>query len=148
MAAVQSDMPKYGTRLAVRLDSAAQRAILEVRSSETGEVVNQYPSEAQMRAFKQAASLDVAQKQAAARQQSPAPQAAAASPRTEIAPQQPQAQSAAPAPQAQTQQSSAPAPQQSAPARPNIQIAPSAPQAAAPASDAADVPDTGEGVLV
>lgn len=86
-AAVQSDVPKFGTRLAVRLDSAAQRAILEVRSSETGEVVNQYPSEAQMRAFKQAASLDASQEKAArqhaaaeaavaARAQLPAPQTA------------------------------------------------------------------------
>jgi hypothetical protein len=72
---VQDDLPRYGTRLAVRLDSAAQRAILEVRSSETGEVVNQYPSEAQMRAFQQAARLESAQ--AERRQAAVAAQAAA-----------------------------------------------------------------------
>ncbi|MDP2204923.1 MAG: hypothetical protein Q8K65_01300 [Alphaproteobacteria bacterium] len=143
-------MPKYGTRLAVRLDSAAQRAILEVRSSETGEVVNQYPSEAQMRAFKQAASLDAAQQQAAARQQAAAPQPAPVSPRTEIAPQQQQTQSIAPVPQQQTQSiAPAPLPQQAAPARPNLQIAPSAPQTATPAPElSSGSSGSSEGVLV
>lgn len=47
-ADVYANMPKLGTRLYVRIDSAAERAILEVRASETGEVVNQYPSEAQI----------------------------------------------------------------------------------------------------
>jgi hypothetical protein len=52
-------MPKLGTRLYVRIDSAAERAILEVRASETGEVVNQYPSEAQIKAFQRAEKLAV-----------------------------------------------------------------------------------------
>lgn len=115
--AAQSDLPKYGTRLAVRLDSAAQRAILEVRSSETGEVVNQYPSEAQMRAFQQAARLDAAQAKAA-RQQA-AEDAALEATRSKVnTTSQPQAapaasvKIAAPAP---SPQASAPA-QQAAPA--------------------------------
>jgi len=58
-----ADVPRYGTRLYVRLDSGAERAILEVRSSETGEVVKQYPSEAQMRAFQRAAKLEASQQQ-------------------------------------------------------------------------------------
>ena len=52
-----SNLPKLGTRLYVRIDSAAERAILEVRASETGEVVNQYPSEAQIKAFQRAEKL-------------------------------------------------------------------------------------------
>lgn len=64
-ADVTGDLPR-GTRLYVRLDSSAQRAILEVRSSETGEVVKQYPSEAQMRAFQRAASLKEGQDKARA----------------------------------------------------------------------------------
>ncbi len=63
-----ADVPRYGTRLYVRLDSGAERAILEVRSSETGEVVKQYPSEAQIRAFQRAARLDVSQQQQQAQQ--------------------------------------------------------------------------------
>ena len=55
-----SSLPKLGTRLYVRIDSAAERAILEVRASETGEVVNQYPSEAQIKAFQRAEKLAVA----------------------------------------------------------------------------------------
>ncbi|HEX2752973.1 MAG TPA: hypothetical protein VHP34_07715 [Alphaproteobacteria bacterium] len=54
---VYANMPKLGTRLYVRIDSAAERAILEVRASETGEVVNQYPSEAQIKAFQRAEKL-------------------------------------------------------------------------------------------
>jgi glutamate-1-semialdehyde aminotransferase len=142
-AAVQSDLPKYGTRLAVRLDSAAQRAILEVRSSETGEVVNQYPSEAQMRAFQQAARLEAAQAQAA-RQQTAAQAVVAAKPKVST-----------PAPQqsnnTQAQQQTAPAPQ------PKPQVSIPAPQpvefkaAAAPepsrSSEGASV-GAGESVLV
>jgi len=55
-----ANMPKLGTRLYVRIDSAAERAILEVRASETGEVVNQYPSEAQIKAFQRAEKLATA----------------------------------------------------------------------------------------
>lgn len=59
-ADVYANMPKLGTRLYVRIDSAAERAILEVRASETGEVVNQYPSEAQIKAFQRAEKLAAA----------------------------------------------------------------------------------------
>jgi len=141
-ASIQSDLPKYGTRLAVRLDSAAQRAILEVRSSETGEVVSQYPSEAQMRAFQQAARLDTAQQQAAARQQATAQQSVDARPRAEA--REAQQQQSQPQP---SQQSIAPAPQAQAP-RPNLQIAPSAPQVSAPAPETSSTSSAGEGVLV
>ncbi|MDY0008504.1 MAG: hypothetical protein RBS08_02250, partial [Bdellovibrionales bacterium] len=63
--------------------------------SETGEVVNQYPSEAHMRAFKQAASLEVSQEKAA-RQHAAAE--AAATPKT----QSPAPQQTAPEPAAQS----------------------------------------------
>ena len=59
-ADVYANMPKLGTRLYVRIDSAAERASLEVRASETGEVVNQYPSEAQIKAFQRAEKLAAA----------------------------------------------------------------------------------------
>ena len=62
-ADVYANMPKLGTRLYVRIDSAAERAILEVRASETGEVVNQYPSEAQIKAFQRAEKLAAARAQ-------------------------------------------------------------------------------------
>lgn len=62
-----SNLPKLGTRLYVRIDSAAERAILEVRASETGEVVNQYPSEAQIKAFQRAEKLAASRAEQAAR---------------------------------------------------------------------------------
>lgn len=68
-AASSAELPRYGTRLYVRLDSGAERAILEVRSSETGEVVKQYPSEAQIRAFQRAATLESGREQQRAEQQ-------------------------------------------------------------------------------
>lgn len=145
--AVQSDLPRYGTRLAVRLDSAAQRAILEVRSSETGEVVNQYPSEAQMRAFQQAARLDAAQAQAA-RQQAAAQAAAAAKPKADLQNSAPQPERSAPAPQPQqtapVQQTK---PQVSAPAPQPVEIRAAAASEPSRSSGGASV-GGGESVLV
>jgi hypothetical protein len=66
VAALYSNQPQLGRSLSVRIDSAAERAILEVRSSETGEVVNQYPSEAQLKAFQRAQKLEAAQAEQAA----------------------------------------------------------------------------------
>lgn len=63
-----ANLPKLGTRLYVRIDSAAERAILEVRASETGEVVNQYPSEAQIKAFQRAEKLATVRAEQAVRE--------------------------------------------------------------------------------
>jgi len=56
--------------LRVRVDNQLNKAILEVRSNDTGEVVEQYPSPAQIRAFQRAAQLQAqqAQREEAARQ--------------------------------------------------------------------------------
>jgi len=115
-AELYANMPKLGTRLYVRIDSAAERAILEVRSSDTGEVVNQYPSEAQIKAFQRAEKL------AAARAEQEAARAARAATtgRDMARPQQHDTQ--------------APAPVQSAPAHETSVIA--------PVSDTPSVPET------
>lgn len=49
--------------LRVRVDNDLNKAILEVRSNDTGEVVAQYPSAAQIRAFQRAAELQRAEVQ-------------------------------------------------------------------------------------
>lgn len=84
--ALYSNQPQLGRSLSVRIDSAAERAILEVRSSETGEVVNQYPSDAQLKAFQRAQKLDAAQAEQAAVS---AAREKAASPNTDVAQAQP-----------------------------------------------------------
>ena len=73
----------------IRVDNNLNRAIIEVRSSD--EVVRQYPTEAQLRAFARAESLKLEQKQEQPSQQSAAPVSADTG-------------SAAPQPQAETQQ--------------------------------------------
>lgn len=42
----------------IRMDNQLDMAILEFRSSETGDVVRQYPTESQIRAFQRAAELE------------------------------------------------------------------------------------------
>ena len=48
----------------IRVDNSLDRAIIEVRSSESGKVLRQYPTEAQLRAFARAQELDAARKSA------------------------------------------------------------------------------------
>jgi uncharacterized FlaG/YvyC family protein len=48
----------------IRVDNSLDRAIIEVRSSESGKVLRQYPTEAQLRAFARAQELDSARKSA------------------------------------------------------------------------------------
>lgn len=50
----------------IRVDNLQNVAILEYRSSETGEVVQQYPNQSQIDAFKRAEHLSEKSKQAAA----------------------------------------------------------------------------------
>ncbi len=138
-SASSAEVPRYGTRLYVRLDSGAERAILEVRSSDTGDVVKQYPSEAQIRAFQRAASLKEQQSQSQAAQQVAAQQArqqadAEAAYRDANAPQPVATETAAP------QKSAAPATQPA----PDVYQA-SAPRSSAPATPA---PDTSSGPSV
>lgn len=66
----------------IRVDNSLDRAIIEVRSSESGKVLRQYPTEAQLRAFARAQELDSARKTAQSAEQfselggsSPAPKA-------------------------------------------------------------------------
>lgn len=73
----------------IRMDNHLDRAIIEVRASDNGQVLRQYPTEAQLRAFARAESLKQARQQeqnAAAREAlagaqskpAPAPKAQAA----------------------------------------------------------------------
>lgn len=122
-ADLYANMPKLGTRLYVRIDSAAERAILEVRASETGEVVNQYPSEAQIKAFQRAEKL------AAARADQEAARATRDAARNTEA-VQPQ----------QTRDIQTPEPvqaQQSAPINPSSSVIAPSPQASAPSASEA-----------
>ena len=43
----------------MRVDNILNLAIIEYRSSETGDVINQYPTEAQIQAFSRAAETEV-----------------------------------------------------------------------------------------
>ncbi len=127
-----AEVPRYGTRLYVRLDSGAERAILEVRSSETGDVVKQYPSEAQIRAFQRAASLKQQQNESQAAQQAAQQQArqqaAAETAYREASPELPSTETAAP------QKTAAPAKQSA----PDLYQA-SAPRSSAPATSTPDI---------
>jgi len=61
-AVTQQSYPSL-VSLRVRVDNDLNKAILEVRSNDTGEVVAQYPSAAQIRAFQRAAELQRAEAQ-------------------------------------------------------------------------------------
>jgi len=114
-ADLYANMPKLGTRLYVRIDSAAERAILEVRSSDTGEVVNQYPSEAQIKAFQRAEKLAAARaEQEAAR----AARAATTGRDIKARPQQHDTQAPAPVQPASAHETSVIAPVSDTPAVP------------------------------
>lgn len=52
----------------IRVDNSLDRAIIEVRSSESGKVIRQYPTEAQLRAFARAQELETARKAASSAQ--------------------------------------------------------------------------------
>ncbi len=52
----------------IRMDNLQNVAIIEVRARDTGEVVNQYPTEEQIRAIKRAAELEEKQIQDGARE--------------------------------------------------------------------------------
>lgn len=62
-AAVQADAFFISSR--IRVDTELDKAILEFRSSETGDVIRQYPTESQIRAFQRASQI-AAEKEAAA----------------------------------------------------------------------------------
>ncbi len=55
-AASQQEYPQL-VSLRIRVDATLNKAILEIRSNDTGEVVQQYPSAAQIRAFQRAAQI-------------------------------------------------------------------------------------------
>lgn len=48
----------------IRVDNNLNRAIIEVRSSETGQVIRQYPTDAQLKAFARAEALKAARQHA------------------------------------------------------------------------------------
>ena len=93
----------------IRVDNNLDRAIIEVRSSENGQVLRQYPTQAQLRAFARAESLRQSrQQEEAATRQAPEQQQASTAKKTSNA-------EAAPAPQPRAEaRQSAPAPQSSA----------------------------------
>lgn len=94
----------------IRVDNYIDRAIIEVRSSENGQVLRQYPTQSQLRAFARAEALRQAKQNeaAAARQQSAAQQQPDSSSRTVSSNNASTA--SAPQPRAEAKQS-APAPQ-------------------------------------
>lgn len=57
-AAAPSVQPSSQGSLRIRVDNQLDIAILEYRSSESGEVVNQYPTEAQVKALTRGAELE------------------------------------------------------------------------------------------
>ena len=59
-AASQQEYPQL-VSLRIRVDATLNKAILEIRSNDTGEVVQQYPSAAQIRAFQRAAQIQAAE---------------------------------------------------------------------------------------
>ncbi len=59
-AASQQQYPQL-VSLRIRVDATLNKAILEIRSNDTGEVVQQYPSAAQIRAFQRAAQIQAAE---------------------------------------------------------------------------------------
>lgn len=73
VAAVPAPKPPNMGFLSIRMDDKVNLAILEYKSSE-GEVIRQYPSESQIRAFQRSSELQEKQQQARAAEQ----QAAAA----------------------------------------------------------------------
>lgn len=105
VAAIETSTPSFSSRSTVlpyvRVDSLRNVALLEYRNGD-GEVVQQFPTEAQIRAFKSAERLQEHRRAEAAKESSK--QAAAP------APQESSQQAAAPAPQQQSQQAS-PSPQ-------------------------------------
>ena len=67
-AASQQEYPQL-VSLRIRVDAQLNKAILEIRSNDTGEVVQQYPSAAQIRAFQRAAQIQAAEQKERLEQQ-------------------------------------------------------------------------------
>jgi uncharacterized FlaG/YvyC family protein len=71
----------------IRVDNSLDRAIIEVRSSESGKVIRQYPTEAQLRAFARAQELDSARKSTEQLSEAPEGNGGAAAPEAAPAPE-------------------------------------------------------------
>ncbi len=63
-----SSASQYFISSRVRMDNLLDMAILEVRAAETGDIIRQYPTENQIRAFQRASELDARQTEAASSQ--------------------------------------------------------------------------------
>ena len=109
--AAEASSKVYFNSSRIRMDNLLDLAIIEVRASETGDVVRQYPTESQIRAFQRASELDTRQADAShaqAQQEALLQQAETAVPvSTAPAPSTP---TPAPAPAPAPQVSTAPAP--------------------------------------
>ena len=126
----------------IRVDNLLNVAILEVRSTDTGDVIRQYPTEQQIQAFQRAseALADADQQRLEATveltQRAPEPTTTQQAP---VAQQQPVVQNTPPPAQQtqqvqQAQQQTAPAPQANASQQPATSAAPLASEAAPQAS--------------
>lgn len=101
----------------IRVDNSLDRAIIEVRSSESGKVLRQYPTEAQLRAFARAQELDAARKASQSAQLLSdtlgGSGGSAAAPEAATAPEAPETAQAQPAPQISAALASSGTPKQS-----------------------------------
>lgn len=107
---------RYYISSRIRVDNLLDLAILEFRASETGDVVRQYPTESQIRAFQRASELDARRAEAVAhqaRQEALLHQQTSSVQATTDAPSETYV---APAPQPAPARVAAPAPSVSAPA--------------------------------
>lgn len=71
-------MTAAGVAARIRIDNKLDIAILEFRATDTGDVVNQYPTKAQIQAFGRAAELDARREAAEARAEAAEPAEASA----------------------------------------------------------------------
>lgn len=69
-APVADSNSKFFISSRVRMDNLLDIAILEFRATDTGDIIRQYPTENQIRAFQRASELDTRQADAAAQQAS------------------------------------------------------------------------------
>lgn len=86
VASEPAQAPGGAGLLRIRVDTLLNKAILEQRSAETGDVVRQYPTEAQIRAFQRAAELEQRSEAQATRDSQRATAAAAAPSQAAAAP--------------------------------------------------------------
>jgi hypothetical protein len=124
----------------IRVDNLLDIAILEVRSSDTGDVIRQFPTEYQIQVFERA-------ERAATRDGGPRPSAAAVDTSAALSSRPPvysaQASTTAPAPSP-----SAPQPQQDDQPEPSVQSVQTAPAAAAATSGAPSAAQSTTSVVV